>query len=351
MSTQNQKYKSMVKRTLSMLCNICLLLTVAFTLHSCGDDDVSLNDDNTVEQLPGKLIRFDKELFSVTPDSIAIQAPAIAKRYGTFFELYCTGILGIAHPSDSLFNHQLGEFLTDKVVAEAHQKVAQTFANVTDINKELKKGFERYTELFEGRPIPKVYSYISGFNQAVMLTDSAVGVSLDMFLGQDNPIYSELSFPKYKQRALYRERIALNVLTTWAIGEFYFEKMGETLLASMVYEGKLLYFGKTMLPKTADTTLFGFRKSELQWCLDNEKYMWVQLVENRLLFDTNYATVKRMTEEAPFTINLDGSPGKAPNWIGYRIVEQYMKRSSATLPELMKESDFRKILEVAGYNP
>ncbi len=106
-----------------------------------------------------------------------------------------------------------------------------------------------------------------------------------------------------------------------------------------------------MLPEVADTTLFGFRGEELQWCLDNEKYMWMELVENKLLFETSYATVKRMTEDGPFTPNIPGSPGKAPSWIGYRIVEQYMKRSNTTLPELMTNNDYRKILEVSAYNP
>ncbi len=328
---------------------IALLLIIA--AYSCSGNNPTLNDDNTIEQLPGKLIRFDKELFAINADSIQAQVEQINQKYGTFFELYCTGVIGIAHPSDSIFTEQLQSFLTNSIVQEAHEKVAVCFADVSDINKELKEGFERYAKIFEGKLIPKVYSYISGFNQALMLMDDAVGVSLDMFLGQDNLIYSELNFPKYKQKNLYRERIPLNVLTAWAIGEFYWDKMGETLLATMIYEGKLMYFGKTMLPKTADTTLFGFRKDELQWCLDNEKYMWMELVENKQLFETNYTTVRRMTEDGPFTPNIPGSPGKAPNWIGYRIIERYMKHSSATLPELMTNNDYRKILEESTYNP
>lgn len=330
--------------------NILAILFV-FMLCGCESKDPKLNDDNTIEQLPGQLIRFDKELFSINPDSITTQIGPIAQRYGTFFDLYCTGIIGIAHPSDSIFTEQLQSFFTNKVVQEAHEKVVSSFSDISDINKVLKEGFECYIKTFEDKPIPKIYAYISGFNQALMLMDDAVGVSLDMFLGQDNLIYSELNFPRYKQKNLYRERIPLNILTAWAIGEFYWDKMGETLLAAMIYEGKLVYFGKTMLPKTADTTLFGFRKDELQWCLDNEKYMWMELVENKLLFDTNYTTVKRMTEDGPFTPNIPGSPGKAPNWMGYRIVEQYMKRSSTTLPELMTNNDYRKILEVSAYNP
>lgn len=333
-----------------MFKNIIAFLSIIM-LYSCGGSDPKLNDDNTIEQLAGKLIRFDKELFSINPDSIQTQVELLSRKYGAFFELYCTGIIGIAHPSDSVFNEQLQSFLSNSVVQEAHKKVAASFADVSDINKELEEGFERYGKIFEGKPIPKVYSYISGFNQALMLMDDAVGISLDMFLGQDNLIYSELNFPRYKQKNLYRERIPLNVFTAWAIGEFYWDKMGETLLATMIYEGKLMYFGKTMLPEVADTTLFGFRGEELQWCLDNEKYMWMELVENKLLFETSYATVKRMTEDGPFTPNIPGSPGKAPSWIGYRIVEQYMKRSNTTLPELMTNNDYRKILEVSAYNP
>lgn len=328
-----------------------LILLLASLLYGCDGNNAKLNNDNTVEQLPAVLIRFDKELFAINPDSIPAQIGQIAERYGEFFELYSVGIIGIAPPSDSLFAEQLYTFFTNKVVQEAYKRVSLAFADVSDINKGLKDGFERFGETFEGRDTPKVYSYVSGFNQALMLMDGALGISLDMFLGQDDPIYSELGFPRYMQKNLYRERIPLNLLTTWARGEFEFDKMGETLLSAMLYEGKLLYFGKTLLPKTADTTLFGFKKDELQWCLDNERYIWMELVENRLLFDTNYSTVKRMTEDGPFTPNIPGSPGKVPNWVAYRIIERYMKRSSATLPELLLDADYKKILEVAAYNP
>ena len=132
---------------------LALLFTIL--LYSCGSNNSALNSDNTTEQVPAKLIRFDKELFAIPPDSIPSQIKPIVQRYGTFFELYCTGIIGIASPSDSIFTEQLQSFTTNKVVKEAQEKTAAEFTNVSDINKGLKEGFERYAQIFENKPIDR----------------------------------------------------------------------------------------------------------------------------------------------------------------------------------------------------
>jgi uncharacterized protein YjaZ len=59
-----------------------------------------------------------------------------------------------------------------------------------------------------------------------------------------------------------------------------------------------------------------------------------------------------MTEEAPFTIRFSQeAPGKAAIWIGYRIVEKYMRRNrNITLPQLMHNHNAQEILGAAQYN-
>lgn len=56
--------------------------------------------------------------------------------------------------------------------------------------------------------------------------------------------------------------------------------------------------------------------------------------------------------DAPYTSGMPTeSPGRTPAWVGFRIVEAYMKKSGATFEELMKEQDYHKILRVGAYRP
>jgi hypothetical protein len=80
--------------------------------------------------------------------------------------------------------------------------------------------------------------------------------------------------------------------------------------------------------------------------------MWLYLVENKLLYSDNYTVITKFTEDAPFTYDFSHeSPGKAANWIGFRIIERYIDSSNASLNKLMNETDCGKILRESKYNP
>ena len=62
--------------------------------------------------------------------------------------------------------------------------------------------------------------------------------------------------------------------------------------------------------------------------------------------------IVKYLNDAPFTSGMPSdSPGRTVVWTGFRIVEKYMKKTGASLEELMQEQDYHKILRVAGYRP
>jgi uncharacterized protein YjaZ len=81
--------------------------------------------------------------------------------------------------------------------------------------------------------------------------------------------------------------------------------------------------------------------------------MWQYLIEHDLLFVTDQFTIRKLIDEAPFTSYFTNqSPGKAGVWLGFRIVESYMNRNpEIKLEDLMKNTDFQKILEDSKYSP
>jgi hypothetical protein len=81
--------------------------------------------------------------------------------------------------------------------------------------------------------------------------------------------------------------------------------------------------------------------------------MWTYLIENDLLFSTDNMIIRKLTGEAPFTSYFSNeSPGQAAIWLGFRIVESYMKKNrEVKLEDLMNNADIQAILDGAKYNP
>jgi hypothetical protein len=185
------------------------------------------------------------------------------------------------------------------------------------------------------------------------MTNDAIGISLDNYLGADCPFYLRLGLPIYKRENMYRDKIPTDVLYSWAISEFPFDESNTSLLANMIYEGKICYFLDAMFPEEPDYLKIGFRPGKLDWCKKNEAGMWTYLVEHRLLFNTDRMNIIRFTGPAPFTSNFTtASPGRAGVWLGWQIVKKYIRKNPRiSLPELMSENDYQKILNDSGYSP
>jgi hypothetical protein len=149
------------------------------------------------------------------------------------------------------------------------------------------------------------------------------------------------------------ERIAPECVRTWLLGE-YPEPAGQagTLLAMMLYEGKLLYALEKCFPEQPLERLTGFTLEQLQWCTGNEQHMWQYLIEQQLLYNTSFSTIQKFTGDAPFTPDFtQTSPGKAVNFLGFCIVKNYVERTGCSLKELMQQQDALQLLKEARYNP
>ena len=207
--------------------------------------------------------------------------------------------------------------------------------------------------------MPQLYTYISGFNASLLIDEGILGLGLDRYLGKDIAWYDQLGIPKYMQRKMVPEKIPSDCMYVLAMTEFPFQPAGsdtvvtENVINKMIYEGKLLYFVQAMMPKEKEELITGFTPEQLKWCRDNEMAMWAYLIEHKMLFKTDYLTINKLTRDAPFTSYFPReSPGRAANWIGWQIVQRYMKRNSGvTLPELMHETRYQKILNGSAYDP
>jgi hypothetical protein len=329
---------------------IVLLLLTGFS--SCKRNPyrvniTSVSVDITVERL-------EKDLFSVDPSGIETSLPYLKEKYGEFLQLF-SYVTNLGNIDDTLYAGSLTQFCTDKLNYEVYQSVMVKYPDITSIEEDLENAFCHYKYYFPGKEIPSTYTCITGFNNSLIVDNNIIGISLDRYLGSDCEYYPRLQIYRYIAARMNSWNIVPDCMYGWASSEWDYSSMGysaDNVMTNMMHEGKLKYFEKCMIPSVNDTVLFGFSAGQMKFCRNNEMQMWDYLIENDLLFSTDQFTVRKLTGEAPFTTYFTNeSPGKAAVWLGFRIIESYMKRNNVLLGEMMDNTDIQGILESARYDP
>jgi hypothetical protein len=323
------------------------------TVSSCRRNQYGISTRGS--EVTVKINRLEKDLFTISPGSIQDSIGYLKKKYGNFLNVF-SYFINIGISSDSAWSSGLIRFCTDRQNNEVYGSVADLFPVTDAIDKELSGAFSHYRYYFPSKPVPSVYTCMTGFNYSILTGDSVLGISLDRYLGAECRYYRQLGLYKYQVARMIPSYIPSDCMYGWGSKEWDYSEENypnDNVLTSMIHEGKLLYFVKCMLPETADELIFGFSEPQLKFCMNNEGMMWEYLIENNLLFNSEMLTKKKLTGEAPFTSYFSSeSPGRAAAWQGFRIVESYMnKNRKVTLENLMKETDAQGILEKARYHP
>lgn len=326
-----------------------LALAILFT--SCSHDPFKVDVSKIKVTL--HIHRLDQTIAHLKNDSIEMKLPEIIKEYGTFAELYSNQIIKVGSMYNADYVKNLKVFLNYEVFNDINDLIVKEFGSQRlSFEPELTEAFKHYTYFFPKKKIPNLYTFNGGFNQSIVIDSSLIGIGLDKYLGTNCSLYKHLEMEQYKKDVMYPKKVTSDVMLALAESEFPFNFNSENLLSTMINEGRKIYFTKAMVPDQNDTVVWGFTSKQLKFCTKSEKDMWDYLVDNKLLFNSDYMNIKRFTGEGPFTSAFSKeSPARAAVWIGYQIVLSYMNHNSVTLPQLMKENDFQKIMNKSKYNP
>lgn len=328
-----------------------------YTSCKCNrEKNINRAQDSTVTSVQGKpieIIRFEKDLFSINIDSVPGYIPRLKSKYREFFDIYNYKILQLGSSDSPKYSELLKGFITDYYMNLNYQRVLSVFPDVKQSESELTAAFRIFKEEFPNGKIPRVYTCLSGWNQSVFTSDTLMGIALDKYLGRDCEFYEKLGIAKYMRNTLDKAYITSDCMRNWGYTSFYFNDSASNVLGNMLYEGKIMYFVKKMVPEKDDTIVFGYTPDQLKWCKKNTGEMWSYMVEHKMLFSTDYMMLRKLFFAAPFTNYFTNeSPGKAAIWLGYQIIESYMKANKdVTFQQLMEDTDYQKILRKSNFQP
>lgn len=229
----------------------------------------------------------------------------------------------------------------------------QIFGDFKEQSKEFEQLFKHIKYYHPSFKEPKIISLITNldYQNKIMYVDSLLFVSLDMYLGEKSPVYHD--FPAYLSKNFDKKQLMVDVAN--AIGEKYgYNNRNRQFIDLIVAAGKKAYQTERYLPNHSEGSIIGYTDDEIAWVEANEEQLWKYFIENNLLYSTDYQLVNRFIENAPFSkfyINIDKeSPGRVGVWLGWKIVQSYMKNNHVTLQQLI-ETNEDEIFKKSKYKP
>lgn len=329
---------------------LCLVL-----LSGCSGNPFKVDVSDVEVDL--EIERFEKELFEIPQSRFLQEIKQVKDAHPDVMAMYVENMIGLGSVEKDTTFKLLEKFIYDRYWQEVYDTVKLRFGNFSPIEKDLTHAFKHWRYYFPERSIPDIYTVVKGIDlryKTATYADNLLAISLDMYLGKGFRYYPS-QYPDYRIKEFEPRFITPDVMETWFMEHFPEDSFTDkTLLSKMIYAGKKQYFLKSMLPEAPDSLLLRYSPKQLNWCRTHEDRIWEHFLKEELLFETEHREIVPFLEEAPFT-NAGGIPPESPprlgEYIGKRIVFQYMEQKDLDLKTLMNNKDYQKIMDQSAYNP
>jgi hypothetical protein len=290
--------------------------------------------------------RYGKALFELDTANL----PDGLKRIRNEFPLFLDADL-----EDTSNVNQLYNYVTDTQLRQIYTGVMEVFPDVIKVESSLTEAFARQKYFYPGNHSYNVYTYISDlyYESPVIISEKDMVIAIDVYLGKDYPLYMHLGLPLYKIRCMEPANLPIDVMKAIYFEDVMTPSRPRTLLDRMIGGGKLLAYLDAVLPEADDTLKICYSGSKLRWAEENERNVWAFLVQNELLYATDYQIQTKMIQDGPFTTGFtDRSPSRLGIYLGWQIVRTYLHNNpDLSLQEVLAETDSQKILNGSGYRP
>ncbi|RLD76524.1 MAG: gliding motility lipoprotein GldB [Bacteroidetes bacterium] len=312
---------------------VIFLFLVSFA--ACSKKENNKIDVSNID-IETKVIRFDQKFYTTPPEKLA----DLKAEFPYLFPQ--------ANP-DSVWVNKMKNKDEQELFAET-EKVYNDFTEETKQLTELFKHIKYYYPRFKQ---PKVITLLSNvdYDSKVVLADSLLFISLDVFLGTDSPIYQ--THPNYIKQNNNKEHLIVAVAEQFA-KQIIPPTNDKSFVSKMVQEGKKLALIQIFLPNIIPQVIIGYTVDQYEWAEKSEAEIWKYFIQKEYLYSSDHQLTKRFIEDAPFSkffLEVDkDSPGRIGMWFGWRIVDSYLSNNETGIRETMI-TDNEEIFKNSRYKP
>lgn len=303
--------------------------------------------------------RFEQDLFDLAPQLAEEDWDGLQIKYPVFLPLFVDKVLGMEGQliTDKDRIKFLEGFINFPELVKLRETIEDQYGDFSELEESFKQAFKYYKYYFPDAEIPSITTYLSEYNIAAFIYgQNQLAVGLDFFLGADYP-YREKnpnnpSFSDYLTQNFTRDYLVSKTMSA-LIEDLVGYGPSNTLLEMMIQEGKKLFLLDQVLPTESDTVIMEVGRQEWEWLTQNEFNIWAFFLEEELLYESEWRKIRKYVEYSPNSPGMpEEAPGRTGAFIGWKIIQQYMKRHSAlTLQDLLKIQDAQLILSESRYRP
>lgn len=320
-----------------------LYLPAIFILYGCTE---SCDNENIIsEKIEVKAFRFEQKIRSVTNTD---DVKAIFDQ-NTEFENF---FLQHHYPSKEILYKEMYKLGTSPEIQVLFDEVNKKYQDFSEIESELATMFRRVKFYYPDFKIPKIVTFASGFGgYDLVVNKDLIIIGLDYFLGH-NAKFKPNDFPEYILKHYEKENISTKI--AYFIAQRYSEEnlQDNTMLAQMIFHGKVYHFTKTMLPCTNDSLIIEYSADDLEKSALLDGFTWNHFQKNQLFYTTDNTIIIKYIDFRPHTLEIgEKCPGRIGRWLGYEIVKSYAENNNVSIQDLMKTQDAKLIFNKSKYKP
>ena len=220
--------------------------------------------------------------------------------------------------------------------------------NQDELLTSLGEAYARLREYYPHIPVPTLKTIVTGLYHDLYTSDDLIVVGIDFFAGED-ATFRPTHIPQYIL-ARYNYQHLVPTIVKNNIGPLVCLGHEDTFVSEMIDFGKTYYFLSRLFPCTPAHLLLGYTKKQYDDCVANQDVIWASFIHNESLYDVSHVTKSRFLSERPVVHEIGKScPGRVGAFIGWSIVQSFMKNNSMSIPELLASSDHHGIFQRSGY--
>ena len=340
-------------RNIKYIIMAVVFLSTGIFFYQCQNRSADQTPDVSDITVQVHLDRFDQALFALDTANIEAGLKDLAAKYPDFLPFFLTEIAHDETNPNELPQEAITGFVTAPQVRRLNDSCQAVYRDLAWLQRDLEQMMRYYRYYFPQRPIPRFVGAVTEFiGDAYAVNDTLVMIGLDMFLGENFSGYDPQYFPQYLRRQFQKDYMTTKIAMAIS-SNIAGPPPGEKILDYMIHNGKILWLMDRLLPAVPDSIKMGYTSEQMEGCYANEQEVWARLLDMNALYQPLNNKNQKIVMPSPSADNVfQEAPGEIGNWVGWQIVEAYMRRNPDLSPEeMLNFKDSQQFLEKAKYKP